>query len=121
MRHDMGMGRGTGDDAAVSVRVRVIGGVLQPETEGDLTVFRGIPYATLPVRFGTPEAVRPWGGVLSATAFGPPPQSGMLGTDAMSSNGDEWLTVNVWSRDPRSRPSRRTRRRRTSTIPGRAT
>ena len=30
----------------------VSGGVVRGETEADLVVFRGIPYAALPVRFG---------------------------------------------------------------------
>ncbi|GAA2037780.1 hypothetical protein GCM10009740_32190 [Terrabacter terrae] len=36
-------------------------------------VFRGIPFASLPVRFGPPEAARTWSGAREALAFGPPP------------------------------------------------
>ena len=89
------------------IDVEVTGGVVRGRTEGDLSVFRGIRYASLPVRFGVPQPVAPWHGVREATRFGPPPpQSGAFGMDALG-NGDDgdarddadWLTVNVWSRD----------------------
>lgn len=63
-------------------------------------VFRGIPYAAPPARFGAPSPVRPWTGVRGATRFGPsPPQPAAFGTDAPAEEGDDWLTVNVWSPD----------------------
>ncbi len=80
--------------------VRVAGGVVRGAIDADLMVFRGIPYAALPVRFGTPQPVRAWDGVREATNFGPPPpQSGFFGMDMLGDEGDEWLTVNVWSRE----------------------
>jgi para-nitrobenzyl esterase len=82
------------------VDIRVSGGVVRGQTEADLAVFRGIPYAAPPARFGVPRPVRPWGGVREATRFGPPPpQSAALGMDALNEEGDDWLTVNVWSPD----------------------
>ncbi|MGO4596352.1 carboxylesterase/lipase family protein [Terrabacter sp. 2RAF25] len=88
------------------VDVRVSGGIARGTTEAGLTVFRGIPYASLPVRLDTPRLVQPWSGVRDCTRFGPaPPQSGAFGMDAMGTlaHDDEWLTVNVWSDDVRGR------------------
>jgi para-nitrobenzyl esterase len=63
-------------------------------------VFRGIPFAELPERFGAPRPPRAWDGVRVATQFGPPPpQSGFFGTDALAQEDDGWLTANVWSPD----------------------
>ncbi len=84
----------------MQIDVEVAGGVVRGATEAGLAVFRGIPYAALPVRFGAPEPVEPWPGVRDATRFGPPPpQSGAFGMDALVQHGDDWLTVNVWSPD----------------------
>jgi para-nitrobenzyl esterase len=76
--------------------VRVNGGKLRGIQDGDLTVFKGIPYAFAP-RFAAPEHARPWDGVRPADTFGPPPpQSDLLGR-AAPTTGDNWLTANVWS------------------------
>lgn len=82
----------------MSVDIRVPGGVVRGRDEGGIAVFRGIPFASLPVRFGEPEAVRPWTGARDAFAFGPPPpQSSAFGMDDGADSGTDWLTVNVWS------------------------
>lgn len=84
----------------MEVEVRVAGGAVRGETVGDLVVFRGIPYAALPVRFGAPQHARAWDGVREATRFGPPPpQSAMFALGDGGDTGDDWLTVNVWSPD----------------------
>lgn len=86
-------------DASVS------GGLVRGKRATGLAVFRGIPYATLPVRFGAPEPVVPWAGVRDASRFGPsPPQPGAFGMDALATGSgpgadEEWLTVNVWTPD----------------------
>ena len=55
------------------------------------------------LRLGAPQPVAAWDGVREALRFGPPPpQSGAFGMDALGEQGeegDDWLTVNVWSRD----------------------
>ena len=82
------------------IDIRVTGGVVRGGTEADLVVFRGIPYAAPPARFGAPQPVQGWAGVRQATSFGPPPpQSGFFGMDALAEDGDDWLTANVWSPD----------------------
>ena len=84
--------------ADVHSDIEVTGGVVRGGIEGNLAVFRGIPYAALPVRFGAPQPVAAWDGVREAQRFGPPPpQSGVFGMDALGEEGDDWLTVNVWS------------------------
>ena len=84
----------------MDIDVDVTGGTVRGGSEGELAVFRGIPFAAPPVPFEAPQPVRPWGGVRDATAFGaPPPQSGSFGMDALGADGDDWLTLNVWSPD----------------------
>lgn len=87
--------------------VRTAAGAVRGRREGGLSVFRGIPYAAPPVgeaRFREPRPPRPWDGVREAYAFGPPPpqepgfQGSAAGADPPA--GDDWLTVNVWTRRP---------------------
>ncbi len=84
----------------MDIDVEVTGGAVRGGTDGGLAVFRGIPYAAPPVPFAAPEPVRPWSGVRPALRYGPPPpQSGAFGMDALGEEGDDWLTLNVWSPD----------------------
>ena len=72
--------------------------------EGDLAVFRGIPYAKPP--FGDrlwrfPEPPKSWDGVLDCTSFGPicpQPilQAGPLGGEP-EAQGEDCLRLNVWA------------------------
>ncbi|MFC8566510.1 carboxylesterase/lipase family protein [Streptomyces sp. NPDC057245] len=87
--------------------VRTVSGAVRGRTEDGLAVFRGIPFAQPPVgdaRFGAPRRVRPWDGVRDACAFGPPPPQdlGVAGTVGPPDvpEGDDWLTVNVWTPAP---------------------
>ncbi|GGW66002.1 carboxylic ester hydrolase [Streptomyces lucensis JCM 4490] len=87
--------------------VRTASGAVRGLREGDLSVFRGVPFAEPPVgaaRFQAPRRVRPWDGTREAFAFGPPPpqESGALGRAARPTGplGDDWLTLNVWTPDP---------------------
>ena len=82
------------------IDIKVTGGVVRGAREADLAVFRGIPYAAPPMPFHAPQPVEAWDGVREATKFGPPPpQSGLFGMDELGMQGDDWLTVNVWSPD----------------------
>jgi para-nitrobenzyl esterase len=83
----------------MDVDVRVTAGAVRGERAGELSVFRGIPFASLAVPFGAPRPVAGWDGVRSCTTFGPPPpQPEELGA---AGAGQEWLTANVWSPDLR--------------------
>ncbi|WP_217146405.1 carboxylesterase/lipase family protein [Streptomyces sp. AC627_RSS907] len=87
--------------------VRTVAGAVRGRTEGALTVFRGIPFAAPPVgpdRFAAPRPARAWDGIREACAFGPPPPQdlGIAGTTGVldAPEGDDWLTVNVWTPAP---------------------
>lgn len=82
-------------------------GAIRGRQEGDVAVFRGIPFAQPPVgdaRFAAPRPVLRWNGVREASAFGPPPPQEPMGPESTAprdqpDNGD-WLTVNVWTPAP---------------------
>ncbi|MBC9728872.1 carboxylesterase/lipase family protein [Streptomyces sp. TRM68367] len=87
--------------------VRTAAGAVRGRQEDGLAVFRGIPFAQPPVgeaRFAAPRPASAWGGVREASAFGPPPpqESGVQGRTGVldAPEGDDWLTVNVWTPDP---------------------
>jgi para-nitrobenzyl esterase len=82
--------------------VRIDGGMAQGVSQGDVVVYRGLPFAAPPVgdlRWQAPQPVKPWQGVRKADAFGPgciqdapPPTSpGRGGTYA-----EDCLYLNVW-------------------------
>src|SRR4051812_6753171 len=86
--------------------VRTVAGAVRGRREDGLTVFRGIPFAEPPVaeaRFQAPRPVRAWEGTREAYAFGPPPpqESAFQGREMALDvpEGDDWLTVNVWTPD----------------------
>lgn len=86
-------------DLFVHLDISTTGGLVRGGTEADLSVFRGIVYATAD-RFAASRPVESWDEVREATAFGPPPpQSGFFGMDETAQEDDGWLTVNVWSPD----------------------
>ncbi|MFF7789707.1 carboxylesterase family protein [Streptomyces sp. NPDC007991] len=87
--------------------VRTTAGAVRGRTEEGLTVYRGIPFAAPPVgeaRFQAPRPALAWDGVRDAYAFGPPPPQdlGNLAGPGLIDvpEGDEWLTVNVWTPAP---------------------
>ncbi|MET9814441.1 carboxylesterase family protein [Streptomyces sp. NPDC006355] len=87
--------------------VRTTAGAVRGRREEGLAVFRGIPFAAPPVgeaRFMAPRPAPAWDGIRDAYAFGPPPPQdlGLMGGPALFDvpEGDEWLTVNVWTPDP---------------------
>ncbi|GAB2753515.1 carboxylesterase/lipase family protein [Streptomyces bullii] len=93
-------------DAAEPV-VHTAAGAVRGRWEDGLAVFRGIPFAEPPVgeaRFAAPRPARGWDGTRDASAFGPPPPQdlGIAGRPGVldTPEGDDWLTVNVWTPDP---------------------
>ena len=91
-------------DVLVETRRGPVRGVI----EGDLAVFRGLPFARPPVgplRFGPPEPPAPWTAVLDAARFGPSAtQNGALVGPLMSlgitRTGEDCLYLNVWTPAP---------------------
>ena len=76
--------------------------------EGDVRVFRGIPFAKPPVgprRFGAPEPPEPWRDVRDATRFGPAshqasrPLAAILGI-LVDEESEDCLNLNVWTPAP---------------------
>ncbi|MFF5368078.1 carboxylesterase/lipase family protein [Streptomyces sp. NPDC013187] len=87
--------------------VRTTAGAVRGRKEDGLAVFRGIPFAAPPVgeaRFQAPRPAETWDGIRDAYAFGPPPPQdlGLMGGPGLIDvpQGDDWLTVNVWTPEP---------------------
>lgn len=89
-----------GHNPLMDVDVSFSGGHVRGREEDGQAIFRGIPYAAPPSRFGAPQRLARWEGVREAFQFGSaPPQAGAFGMDALADDGDDWLSVNVWSPD----------------------
>ncbi len=76
--------------------VRTRHGLVQGVAEKDLTVYRGIPFATPPVgelRWRAPVPPKPWEGVRSAAEFAPDPYQG----DGKGNVSEDCLYLNVWT------------------------
>ena len=95
----------------VQPEVRTTAGTVRGRWEGELAVFRGIPYAAPPVgeaRFAAPQPAPHWDGTRETVAFGSPaPQDyagfrnlGLGGGERQQSTGGDWLTLNVWTPAP---------------------
>ncbi|MCW3834448.1 carboxylesterase/lipase family protein [Sphingomonas canadensis] len=86
---------------------RTAQGQVRGTIEGDVGVYRGIPYAAPPsgaLRWKPPQPAAPWQGVRDATAFGPScPQGVIPGAGAREANAvrgatsEDCLTLNIWA------------------------
>ncbi|ASK35286.1 carboxylesterase [Alcanivorax sp. N3-2A] len=93
------------NDAAARPEVEVRQGRLAGTYAGDLSVFKGIPYAAPPVgerRWREPAAAEAWQGVRDASEFGPAcvqPEVAetSLYRDPLPSMSEDCLTLNVWA------------------------
>lgn len=77
--------------------VSVAGGKIQGTAAGELTVYKGIPFAEPPVgelRWKAPEPVKPRDGVLETTTFAPSP---MQGGNPPAGKSEDCLYLNIWT------------------------
>lgn len=80
--------------------VALASGLVKGKLEGNIEVFKGIPYTEPPVgawRWRPPQPVKEWDGVRSAFDFGPAcMQTDMPFTPPLNGMSEDCLTVNVW-------------------------
>lgn len=98
--------RERGDPAHVVATDR---GQVRGSVAGDVTVFRGIPYARAPVgelRWRAPQPAPEWSGVRQAEEFGAacpqPARSRRPDGASISIQSEDCLFINVWTRDTRA-------------------
>lgn len=78
-------------------QVRVEGGIIQGTIAGDLTIFKGVPFAAPPVgdlRWKAPQPVIKWQGVKQTTEYAPSP---MQGGNPPSGKSEDCLYLNIWT------------------------
>src|SRR5690625_6616109 len=72
-------------------------GALQGKTEGNLTVFKGVPFAKPPVgelRWKAPQPAESWTGTRQALEFAPSPiQAG----EPLAGKSEDSLYLNIWT------------------------
>lgn len=82
--------------------VRIQSGTVKGVTAGDVSSFKGIPYAASPVgeyRWRPPQSVKPWDGVRDATEFGPNCAQGGWGMAPgaiAEGSSEDCLYLNLW-------------------------
>ena len=82
--------------------VNIASGKIRGVTEGDVAVFKGIPYAAPPVgefRWRPPQPVSPWEGVYDASRFGPNCAQGGWGAapgTIQEGSSEDCLYLNLW-------------------------
>ena len=98
------VGCGGGPDISGTSRVRLQTGEIEGQIVDGIHRFLGIPYAEPPFganRFLLPVPSKPWSGLRRATAYGPIcPQTGPGFLGDVPAEGEDCLSVNVWTPDP---------------------
>jgi para-nitrobenzyl esterase len=90
------------DAPEVSPIVNTTSGMVRGVTEGDVDIFKGIPFAAPPVgeyRWRPPQPVTPWEGVRDASEFGPNcAQAGWGASPGSITEGssEDCLYLNLW-------------------------
>lgn len=94
---------GCGGASGIGI-VKVDTGQVSGVLDGDVSVFRGIPYAAAPVgelRWKAPQPAKPWSGVRKCTTFGPEcPQIVVGGKNSQAAKqpqSEDCLFLNVWT------------------------
>jgi para-nitrobenzyl esterase len=83
--------------AQLTKPVKVDGGLLQGTSEGNLSVYKAIPFAAPPVgdlRWKAPQPAAKWSGLRIADKFAPGP---MQGGTPPSGKSEDCLYLNVWT------------------------
>ena len=79
------------------LQVKVDGGTIQGAIENDLTVFKGIPFASPPIgelRWKAPQPVKEWNGIKQTTAYAPSP---IQGGNPPAGKSEDCLYLNIWT------------------------
>jgi para-nitrobenzyl esterase len=85
--------------------VRAPAGAVQGLADGDIRVFKGLPYAQPPVgplRWRPPKPLAAWSGIRQAARFGPAcsqpaPQPKSIYSDELPGTSEDCLTLNIWT------------------------
>lgn len=92
-----------GGHAQPALQVRVANGILEGVQDGNIRIFRGVPFARPPVgalRWKEPQPLKSWKGVRKAVKFGPRPMQTANFKDMVFRSekcSEDCLYLNVWT------------------------